>query len=116
MNEILVGMRKLQLSKVKSVSCSLGAWMGNDDRFGSSWGVGAFRMDFVSLSATPTIVNDRGHSWGKEMAGEFGKRMRGKLFESLQKEESVEECSNAGEVSSAAMELSDLGWISKFVK
>ncbi|XP_010924475.1 zinc finger CCCH domain-containing protein 20 [Elaeis guineensis] len=115
-NEVVAGMRKLQLSKVRSVSCSWGVGMGSDGGFGSPRGAGAFRAGFVSLPATPTAASGGGHGWGKEAAGEFGRGMRGELFESLGKDESVEGCLDAGGVGSAAKGLPDLGWISELVK
>ncbi|XP_008799753.1 zinc finger CCCH domain-containing protein 20-like [Phoenix dactylifera] len=114
MNEVLTAIRKLQLSKAKSVPCSWRAGMVGG--FGSPRGVGAFKAGFASLPATPTAAGGGGFGWGQEETEEFGRGMRGRLFEGLGEDEAAEGCSDAGGGSASAAGVPDFGWISELVK
>ncbi|KAG1346662.1 zinc finger CCCH domain-containing protein 20 [Cocos nucifera] len=111
-NEVLTAIRKLQLSKAKSVPCSWRVGMVGGGGLGSPRGVGAFRAGFASLPSTPTAAGGGGLVCAEE-TDKDGRGMRGRLFEVLGEEEAVGGCSDAGGGSAA---VPDLGWISELVK
>ncbi|PKA59023.1 Zinc finger CCCH domain-containing protein 2 [Apostasia shenzhenica] len=100
-NEVLASLRKLQLSKVKSMPCSLG---------------GLPAGSFTSLPATPTgSVATRVLDF--EVGGpvervESGRALRAKMYEKLSNDAGLDQF-DAGVAAAAAP---DVGWVSELVK
>eukprot|EP00262_Sarcandra_glabra_P000020 TRINITY_DN1000_c0_g1_i2.p1 TRINITY_DN1000_c0_g1~~TRINITY_DN1000_c0_g1_i2.p1 ORF type:complete len:382 (-),score=10.44 TRINITY_DN1000_c0_g1_i2:216-1361(-) len=116
-NEVLVSLRQLQLSKAKSVPATWGVQIGGGAGIGSPRGAANVGPSFSSLPSTPTRVPTKGLMELWEMGFieeeqpaervESGRDLRAKIYEKLSKE---------NKLSASVSAVPDVGWVSELVK